>query len=91
NSDKSVFYGKDGIIQVGGMNQSIVDKVFKATFEDSAKPDEQQKPGEDSAKPDENKPENPQPGPTPIPPEDNKPNEDNKPVEKTYDINSAEF
>ena len=91
NSDKSVFYGKDGIIQVGGMNQSIVDKVFKATFEDSAKPDEQQKPGEGSAKPDENKPENPQPGPTPIPPEDNKPNEDNKPVEKTYDINSAEF
>ncbi len=92
NSDKSVFYGKDGIIQVGGMNQSIVDKVFKATFEDSAKPDEQQKPGEDSAKPDENKPENPQPGPTPIPPEDNKPNEDTqKPSEKTYDINSAEF
>ena len=91
NSDKSVFYGKDEIVQVGGMSQSIVDKVFKATFEDSAKPDEQQKPGEDSAKPDENKPENPQPGPTPIPPEDNKPNEDNKPVEKTYDINSAEF
>ena len=91
NSDKSVFYDKDEIVQVGGMSQSIVDKVFKATFEDSAKPDEQQKPGEDSAKPDENKPENPQPGPTPIPPEDNKPNEDNKPVEKTYDINSAEF
>ena len=79
NSDKSVFNGKDTIVQVGGMSSSIVDKVFKATFEDSAKPDEekpntdeQQKPDSDgSAKPDENKPVTP--------------------IEKTYDINSAEF
>ena len=72
NSDKSVFYGKEGIIQVGGMNRGIVDKVLNSIY------------NEDSAKPDENKPENP--------PEDNKPNEDTqKPSEKTYDINSAEF
>ena len=94
NSDKSVFFGKENLVQVGGMNRSIVDKVLNSIYnEDSAKPDDQQKPeqkpdennkpGEDSAKPD-NKPGN-----------DNtqKPDE-NKPVtpsEKTYDINSSEF
>ncbi len=86
NSDKSVFYKKENLVQVGGMNRSIVDKVLNSVYnEDSAKPDnkpndENNKPGEDSAKPD-NKPV--------IPPEDNKP--ENKPSEKTYDINSAEF
>ena len=92
NSDKSVFYNKETLVQVGGMNRSIVDKVLNSIYnEDSAKPDNQQKPndennkpGEDSAKPDENKPV--------TPPEDNKPeNPDNKPSEQTYDINSAEF
>ena len=72
NSDKSVFNGKDTIVQVGGMSSSIVDKVFEAAL------------GRGSAKPEEK----PQPGPTPIPPEDNKPV---TPSEKTYDINSAEF
>ena len=87
NSDKSVFFGKENLVQVGGMNRSIVDKVLNSIYnEDSAKPDDQQKPeqkpdennkpGEDSAKPD-NKPITPP--------------EDNKPSEKTYDINSAEF
>ena len=87
NSDKSVFYNKETLVQVGGMNRSIVDKVLNSIYnEDSAKPDENKpndennKPGEDSAKPD-NKPV--------IPPEDNKP--ENKPSEQTYDINSAEF
>ena len=92
NSDKSVFYKKENLVQVGGMNRSIVDKVLNSVYnEDSAKPDDQQKPndennkpGEDSAKPDENKPV--------TPPEDNKPSGDTqKPSEKTYDINSAEF
>lgn len=91
NSDKSIFFGKENLVQVGGMNRSIVDKVLNSIYnEDSAKPDNQQKPndennkpGEDSAKPD-NKPV--------TPPEDNKPNGDTqKPSEKTYDINSAEF
>ena len=89
NSDKSVFYNKETLVQVGGMNRNIVDKVLNSIYnEDSAKPDnkpndENNKPGEDSAKPD-NKPV--------IPPEDNKPeNPDNKPSEQTYDINSAEF
>ena len=91
NSDKSVFFGKENLVQVGGMNRSIVDKVLNSIYnEDSAKPDENNKPndennkpGEDSAKPD-NKPV--------TPPEDNKPNGDTqKPSEKTYDINSAEF
>lgn len=80
NSDKSIFFGKETLVQVGGMNRSIVDKVLNSIYnEDSAKPDN--KPDE---KPDDdNKPENP----------DNKPGEDNtqKPSEKTYDINSAEF
>ena len=77
NSDKSVFYNKENLVQVGGMNRSIVDKVLNSIYnEDSAKPDnEQQKPDEDSSKPDENKPG-----------EDTQ-----KPSEKTYDINSAEF
>ena len=86
NSDKSVFYNKETLVQVGGMNRSIVDKVLNSIYnEDSAKPDN--KPNE------ENKPV--------TPPEDNKPGGDNtqkpdenKPVtpsEKTYDINSAEF
>ena len=90
NSDKSIFFGKENLVQVGGMNRSIVDKVLNSVYnEDSAKPDENKpndennKPGEDSPKPD-NKPV--------IPPEDNKPeNPDNKPSEQTYDINSAEF
>ena len=87
NSDKSVFYNKETLVQVGGMNRNIVDKVLNSIYnEDSANPDENKpndennKPGEDSAKPD-NKPV--------TPPEDNKP--ENKPSEKTYDINSAEF
>ena len=92
NSDKSVFYNKENLVQVGGMSRSIVDKVLNSVYnEDSAKPDNQQKPndennkpGEDSTKPDENKPV--------TPPEDNKPSGDTqKPSEKTYDINSAEF
>ena len=81
NSDKSVFYNKETLVQVGGMSRSIVDKVLNSVYnDDSANPDENKpndennKPGEDSAKPD-NKPENP----------------DNKPSEKIYDINSAEF
>ena len=89
NSDKTVFYNKENLVQVGGMNRNIVDKVLNSIYnEDSAKPDnkpndENNKPGEDSAKPD-NKPV--------IPPEDNKPNGDTqKPSEKIYDINSAEF
>ena len=94
NSDKTVFYNKENLVQVGGMNRNIVDKVLNSIYnEDSAKPDDQQKPGdtqkpndennkpgEDSAKPD-NKPV--------TPPEDNKP--ENKPSEQTYDINSSEF
>ena len=73
NSDKSVFYNKENLVQVGGMNRSIVDKVLNSIYnEDSANPDENNKPV--------------------TPPEDNKPeNPDNKPSEKTYDINSAEF
>ena len=80
NSNKSVFYGKDNIIQVGGMSKSVVDKVFKATFEDSAKPD--QKP-DDNQKPDQKPDDNQKP--------DQKPDDNQKPSEKTYDINSAEF
>ena len=71
NSDKSVFYNKENLVQVGGMSRSIVDKVLNSVY------------NEDSAKPD-NKPV--------TPPGDNKPNGDTqKPSEKTYDINSAEF
>lgn len=90
NSDKSVFSGMDTIVQVGGMSSSIVDKVFKATFEDSAKPDEEKPNTDEQQKPDDGgsaKPENPQPGPTPMPPAE----DTQKPSEKTYDINSAEF
>ena len=90
NSDKSVFSGMDTIVQVGGMSSSIVDKVFKATFEDSAKPDEEKPNTDEQQKPDDGgsaKPENPQPGPTPMPPSE----DTQKPSEKTYDINSAEF
>ncbi len=40
NSDKSVFYNKETLVQVGGMNRSIVDKVLNSIYnEDSAKPD----------------------------------------------------
>ena len=67
NSDKSVFFGKENLVQVGGMNRSIVDKVLNSIY------------NEDSAKPDENNPEN----------DIQKP--ENKPNEKTYDINSPEF
>ena len=67
NSDKSIFFGKENLVQVGGMNRSIVDKVLNSIY------------NEDSAKPDENNPEN----------DIQKP--ENKPNEKTYDINSPEF
>ena len=67
NSDKSVFFGKENLVQVGGMDRSIVDKVLNSIY------------NEDSAKPDENNPEN----------DIQKP--ENKPNEKTYDINSPEF
>ena len=96
NSDKSVFFKKENLVQVGGMNRNIVDKVLNSIYnEDSAKPDDQQKPG-DTQKPDENN----KPGEDSAKP-DNKPGNDNtqkpdenKPVtpsEKTYDINSSEF
>ena len=91
NSDKSVFNGKDTIVQVGGMSSSIVDKVFEAALDGgSAKPDEEKPNTDDQQKPDGGgsaKPENPQPGPTPMPPAE----DTQKPSEKTYDINSAEF
>ena len=45
NSDKSVFYQKEDLVQVGGMSSSIVDKVFNAINEtDTPNPDENQKP-----------------------------------------------
>lgn len=68
------------------MNRSIVDKVLNSVYnEDSAKPDNQQKPEQ---KPEDNKPG----GDNTQKPEGNKPeNPDNKPSEQTYDINSAEF
>ena len=76
NSDKSVFYKKENLVQVGGMNRSIVDKVVNATMSETPNPDDQQKPDGNKPNPDEN----------------NKPNEDTqKPDEKTYDINSPEF
>ena len=91
NSDKSVFNGKDTIVQVGGMSSSIVDKVFEAALGGgSAKPDEEKPNTDGQQKPDGGgsaKPENPQPGPTPMPPAE----DTQKPSEKTYDINSAEF
>ena len=46
NSDKSIFYQKDELVQVGGMQSSIVDKVFNATFEELPKPDDTPKPEE---------------------------------------------
>ena len=55
NSDKSVFYQKEYLTQVGGMSGSVVDKVLNSIYnEDSPKPDD--KP---VTPPDENKPENP--------------------------------
>ena len=78
NSDKSVFYQKENLVQVGGMNRSIVDKVLNSIYdEDPAKPD-------DENKPDENKPGND----TTQKPDENRPV---TPNEKIYDINSAEF
>ena len=44
NSDKSVFYQKEDLVQVGGMSSSIVDKVFSATMSETPNPDENQKP-----------------------------------------------
>ena len=55
NSDKSIFYQKDELVQVGGMQSSIVDKVFNATFEETPKPEEQP-PIEELPKPDEQPP-----------------------------------
>ena len=47
NSDKSVFYQKEDLVQVGGMSSSIVDKVFNAINEtDTPNPDENPKPEE---------------------------------------------
>lgn len=47
NSDKSVFYQKEELTQVGGMSSSIVDKVFNAINEtDTPNPDENPKPEE---------------------------------------------
>ena len=69
NSDKSVFYQKENLVQVGGMSGNIVDKVLNSIYnEDSAKPNDENKPGNDNTQ---------------------KP--DDKPSEKTYDINSPEF
>ena len=76
NSDKSIFYQKDELVQVGGMQSSIVDKVFNATFEQSPKPEELPKP--DEQPPSE---ETPQQKPDDIP----------KPEESKYEINSPEF
>ena len=88
NSDKSIFYKKENLVQVGGMNRSIVDKVLNSIYnEDSAKPDNQQKPDENKPNDENNKPGDIQkPDEKPVTPP-----EDNKPSEKTYDINSAEF
>ena len=44
NSDKSVFYQKEDLVQIGGMSSSIVDKVFNATMSETPNPDENQKP-----------------------------------------------
>ena len=44
NSDKSVFYQKEDLVQVGGMSSSIVDKVFNATMSETPNQDENQKP-----------------------------------------------
>ena len=46
NSDKSILYQKDELVQVGGMQSSIVNKVFNAVYEepgkdDTPKPEEQ--------------------------------------------------
>lgn len=79
NSDKSIFYQKGYLTQVGGMQSSIVDKVLNAVYEEPGKdeivkPDDTPKP-EDTPKPDEQPPT----GETP------------KPEESKYEINSPEF
>ena len=76
NSDKSVFYKKENLVQVGGMNRSIVDKVVNATMSETPNPDDQQKPDENKPNPDD---------------QQKPPAEDQKPSEQTYDINSPEF
>ena len=76
NSDKSVFYDKGSVVQVGGMSSSIVDKVVNATMGETPNPDDPQKPDENKPNPDD---------------QQKPPVEDQKPSEQTYDINSPEF
>ena len=76
NSDKSVFYKKENLVQVGGMSSSIVDKVANATMSETPNPDDQQKPDGNKPNPDD---------------QQKPPAEDQKPSEQTYDINSPEF
>lgn len=55
NSDKTVIYGKEHLIQVGGMSRNIVNQVIESIYsepQDNIKPDNEQQ--EDEIKPDEN-------------------------------------
>ena len=75
NSDKTVFFDKDNLVQVGGMASSIIDEVFNAVYEEPGK-DEIVKPDDQTPKPDD----------TPKPEE-----QPQQKPETTYEINSPEF
>lgn len=55
NSDKTAIYGKDHLIQVGGMSQDIVNRVVEAIYsepQDNINPDDEQQ--QEEINPDEN-------------------------------------
>ena len=87
NSDKTVFYGKDNLVQVGGMSPSTVNKVFDAVYEEPN--NNTPKPDDNTPKPDEDKPNEDKPNEDK--PNENKPNGDIPKPEGTYNINSPEF
>lgn len=86
SSNKDIFKNIEEIVQVGGMNSNIVENIINSSDnqEDTQKPDQNdvQKPNQDDVNDLVTDSGKPQPGPTPIPPDDN---------EKKYYINGEEF